>query len=82
MRATDSFSITPAQAAFYGAGGGLSATVLVSVPSRVVPGVRTRAFYKSRERLRPKADYEDEHPAMVTPVGALAQGQGPRNFLL
>src|ERR1051326_7520533 len=69
--------ITPAEAAAYGAFAGLAATALVSVLARVVPGVRSQAFYKSPDRRRQKIEHESEHPAIVTPAGALAQTRGP-----
>ena len=77
MTSVPSSRVTPAEAALSGAVAGLVATILVSVLARSTPGIRTQAFYKRRENHREIADEQSEHPATVTPAGALAQAHGP-----
>jgi hypothetical protein len=49
----------------------------VSLLARATPQLRTQAFYKDREPHRPKNAARPEHPAKLTPAGALAQAHGP-----
>jgi len=77
MTSVPSSRVSPAEAALSRAVAGLIATILVSVLARSTPGIRTQAFYKRRENQREIPDEQSEHPAMVTPAGALAQAHGP-----